>query len=187
MFSLPKPDYQWTEPPAFRKAVREAKKRNPIIRAIPFLIYFGFSMLLWHTLIRGVEDRDFGILKALSLSAGIALFLTLCLHWLHDYLPSKVTLAKRAILRQKGNQTEVWRYDQLERCNIAGIDSEDAFVRLVLFGPENRTRGTIGIGKVENLELIGKILAANGLEVSIHSEPTGPWQDRNTPPTALNL
>ncbi len=131
-------------------------------------------MLLWSTIIRDAEHIDFGIYKAIGLSIGLALFLTLVLHHLPRYLPSKVTFAKLAILRQKGNQNEVWRYDQLESCNITGIDSEDPFVRLELFESERKIRTTIGIGKDEDLELIGKILAEKGLKVSIHGEPIEP-------------
>ncbi len=125
-------------------------------------------------MIREAEPSDFGIYNAIGLSIGLALVLTLAIHYLPHYLPSKVTLAKLAILRQKGNQSEVWRYDQLEGCNITGIDSEDAFACLELFGPEHKTRASIGIGKDENLELIGKILAEKGLKVSIHGEPVEP-------------
>jgi len=174
VFSLPKPHYQWTEPLAFRRAVLAAKKPNPLVRAIPFLIYFGFSMFLWNVMIRGVEDRDFGIYAAVGISIGLALFLPLALHHLPHYLPSKITIAKPAILRQTGNQNEVWRYDQLKECNITGIDGDDEFVRLELFGSDQKFRATIGIGKDEDLELIGKILAEKGLKVSIHGEPIEP-------------
>lgn len=170
MFSFAKPHYKWTEPRAFRKAIRKAKKRSPIVAVIPFLIYFGLSMLLWITLIREESVRDFGMLKALSLSACLAVLLTLGLHHLNYLLPSKVTLAKLAILRQKGNRNEVWRYDQLERCDLIGLDTEDEYVRLELFGSEEKAVTTIGIGKDEDLESICQTLAAKGLNVSIDGE-----------------
>ncbi len=171
MLSLPKPHLAWSEPRSFRKAIQAAEKSNPLVSSIPFLVYFGVSMLLWNFMIKGQEIRDFGFAAALAISTILALVLTLGIRLLHDALPSKVSLAKVAILRQNGTQNEVWRYDHLQGCNLAGIDGDDGLIRLELLGENDKVNATIGIGKEIDVLEVSRILASKGLKISIEGEP----------------
>lgn len=170
---FPKTYLRWYEPRAVRRAIDSivatklgvaGRLTQKLCFALPITLLLLLNAAATY-FIKGKIAVSWSTVIAMSLFAG--LFLAYFVEFIVWLFPREIRFAEHALLRAKGQAFDAWKYEEIDRIELASaeFDSETVRIMLVHLAPDSGRASPVLIGiapKIAREELL-RVLAKCGV------------------------
>lgn len=169
---FPSARLKWKEPRLVLRAKEILEEQALTWWAKPALVFgvAGLFMLQWALARLNPARHPLALARALPLAFGGGLFFAYAVPWLYRLCPSEIRVYGHGITRSQGNGAVLWRYPDLERCELAEIQVGAARLTVLWLRTRKGRRILLGVPEECAAEL-ARVLAEMPVAFAVTSRP----------------
>lgn len=157
---IPKAHLKWNEPKLVQQAkdVLEDQSLSPWFKPGLAVAVAAMGMLQWWLAKQDPTRTPPELSRALPLSFVAGVFFAYLVPWLYRICPSRIQVFDDGIARSCGSGASVWKYKDIDRCEIATVQVGNVRQALLLIHPRKAKRILLGI-PAEHVAAVADVLS----------------------------